>query len=196
MKKQYLRLGAIAVLGLFVLGALAMVGFAGVRETLTALFVGAVPIVFGMILDDRLEFADALALSTAGTVRILIGDVIDTTQFRNIGSPPRPLYLVIQVDTAVTSGGAATVEFILASDAQAAIAVDGTATEHMHTQAIPKATLVAGFTMVIPLAGEKPAYERFVGILQLTNVAVLTAGKINAFLTHDPKQWKAYPDAI
>jgi hypothetical protein len=150
-----------------------------------------------MILDERAEFADATALGTGGTGRALVGDVMDLQQTtRDVGSPPRPLYVVIQVDTAVTSGGAATVSFEVASDAQAAIATDGTATQHAKTFDVPKATLVAGFTLVIPLPGKMPRYERFLGILQNVGVAALTAGKINAFLTHDPKQWSAYPDGI
>jgi len=149
-----------------------------------------------MILDERTELADATALSTAATGLALVGDVIDTEKVRNLAGGGKPLYLVIQIDTAVTSGGAATLGFVLASDAQAAIAVDGTATEHFRTGLIPKATLVAGFGFVLPLPGESPAYERYLGILQNVGVAALTAGKINAFLTFNPKQWKANPDAI
>ena len=56
-----------------------------------------------MIMDELLEFADATALSTAGTGLAAVGDVID------LGATPQdlgngqPLYLVIQVDTAITS---------------------------------------------------------------------------------------------
>ncbi len=38
------------------------------------------------------------------------------------------------------------------------------------------------------------AYERFLGLLQTTGVAAVTAGKVNAFLTHDVAKWKAYAD--
>lgn len=148
-----------------------------------------------MILDERSEFCDATALSTAATGVALVGDVIDLVKARDIGQG-NPLYLVIQVDTAVTSAGSATVEFQLASDAQAAIAVDGSATVHAKSGAIPKATLVAGYQLVIPLPWEDPAYERYVGILQNVGTAALTAGKINAFLTMVPSKWKAYPDAL
>lgn len=148
-----------------------------------------------MILDERTELCDATALSTAATGLALVGDVLDLTVARDVGQG-RPLYLVIQVDTAVTSGGAATVEFDIASDAQAAIAVDGSATIHAKSFAIPKATLVAGYQLVIPLPWESPAYERYLGLLQNVGVAALTAGKINAFLTDTPAKWAAYADAI
>ncbi len=142
-----------------------------------------------MILDERNEFADATALSTAATGLALVGDVIDlgTDGVNDVDN----MYLVVQVDTAVTSGGAATVEFQLASDAQAAIAVDGSATVHFKSAAIAKATLVAGY-QVCAIALPKGTYERYLGILQNVGTAALTAGKINAFLTNDPYTWKAF----
>lgn len=150
-----------------------------------------------MLIDERNEFADATALDTGGTGLALVGDVID------LGATPgdlgngQPMYLVIQVDTAVTSAGAATVEFQLVSDAQAAIAVDGSASVHAKTAAIAKATLVAGYQLVIPLPLGNPAYERYLGILQNVGTAALTAGKINAFLTQTPPTTrKVYPDSI
>jgi hypothetical protein len=148
-----------------------------------------------MILDERNEFADATALSTAATGRALVGDVIDLgAATRDIGNGA-PLYLVIQVDTAVTSEGSATVSFELASDAGASIATDGGATVHFATGAIPKATLVAGYTAVA-VALPMGTYERYLGILQNVGTAALTAGKVNAFLTHDVSKWTAYADGI
>jgi len=152
-----------------------------------------------MIMDELLEFADATALDTSGTDTDLIGDVID------LGSAPtnpvelgngQPIYLVIQVDTAVTSGGSATVDFKLVSDAAAAIATDGSASVHYSSGAIAKASLVAGFELVVPVpVGVDVPYERYLGIQTTTGTAALTAGKINAFLSLDPKGWKSYPDA-
>jgi hypothetical protein len=149
-----------------------------------------------MILDELGEFCDATALSTSGTGKALIGDVIDLSEVtRDIGNS-RPVYLGIQVTTAVTSGGAATCSFILASDSAAAIAVDDTATEHIITFAYPKATLVVGYQDFFPLPlGVGNTWERFVGIIQNVGTAALTAGAINAFLTLDPAAWKSLPDA-
>lgn len=149
-----------------------------------------------MIMDELLEFADATALSTAGTGLAAVGDVID------LGATPQDLgngqqlYLVIQVDTAVTSAGSATVSFQLVSDGTSTLAADGTETLHYASAAIPKASLVAGYEIVVavPLEGST-AYERYLGVQQNVGTAALTAGKINAFLTFDPKGWKAYPDA-
>lgn len=146
-----------------------------------------------MILDERNEFADATALDTAGTGRALVGDVVDlgTDGVNDV----EDLYLVISVDTDVTSAGAATVSFELASDAQAAIAVDGTATVHYASPAIPKATLVAGY-QAVKVELPKGTYERYLGILQNVGTAAVTAGKINAFLTFNPYTWKPTADAV
>lgn len=146
-----------------------------------------------MIFDDRTEFADATALSTSGTGRQLVGDVVDMGVTRDVGDG-QPLYLVIQVDTAVTSAGAATVDFELASDAQAAIAVDGSATVHIATGDIGKASLTAGYTKIVALP-IGALYERYLGIIANVGTAAVSAGKINAFLTMNPSKWRAYADA-
>jgi len=147
-----------------------------------------------MIMDERLEFADATALDTSGTDTDLIGDVIDLGSTTSDVGNGQPIYLVIQVDTAVTSGGSATVDFKLLSDAAAAIAVDGTATQHFASGPIAKATLVAGYTVAV-VALPIGTYERFLGVATTTAAAALTAGKINAFLTYDPVGWTALPDS-
>lgn len=147
-----------------------------------------------MILDERNEFADATALNTGAAASYLVGDVIDLESIGLDLGTGADLWFVIQIDTAATSGGAATGQFHLASDAQAAIAVDGTATYHFSTGAIAVATLIAGYQVC---AVKIPAgtYERYLGVLQTTAVAAFTAGKINAFLTPTLAKVKHYADA-
>lgn len=148
-----------------------------------------------MIMDELLEFLDAGSLNTGSAGSYLIGDVIDLgSASRNIGASDG-LWLVIQVDTAVTSGGSATVQFHLVSDDSASIATDGSASYHFSTAAIAKATLVAGY-QVCAVKLPSGTYERYLGILQTTGTAALTAGKVNAFLTADVPVTIAYPDAI
>lgn len=147
-----------------------------------------------MILDSRLEFCDATALNTGVAGTYLIGNVIDLGTDGAIGNSD-DLYLVIQVDTTATSGGLATGTFILASDAQAAIATDGSATAHFTTAAIAVATLVAGY-QICAVELPRGTYERYLGILQTTGTAAFTAGKINAFLTMNPKVIKAFAAGI
>lgn len=149
-----------------------------------------------MILDERGEVADDTALSTAGTGRSLVGDVIDLTA--DASSAPE-LFFVAVVSQAILSAGAATVQFVLASDAQAAIATDGTATEHFKSGAIPKAQLVPGFVVMSFKLSQLwlgPTPERFLGLLANVGTAALTAGKVNAFLTMNPVGLRSYADAI
>lgn len=145
-----------------------------------------------MIIDSLSQLANKSALSTAATGRAIVGNTL-LTGGRDMGAG-KPLYLVVQIDTAVLSGGAATVSFEVVSDAQDPVAVDGTATLHSKTMDFPKATLVQGFQFVIPLPSVKPDYEGYLGLIANVGTAALTAGKINAHLTMDPIGWKAYPN--
>jgi subtilisin family serine protease len=152
-----------------------------------------------MILDNLLEFADATSVAaTAGTA--LIGDVIDLQEARDIGNG-EPIYLVIQCATSIITGGTAgTIKFQLASDAQAAIATDGSATVHFDTGTFvtdgdDANALDAGASIaVVALPMEGRAYERYLGILCVTATTTTTAGAINAFLTKDVAKWQAYAD--
>jgi|SRR5690606_31123687 len=148
-----------------------------------------------MIIDERTEFADnASIVGATGTA--LVGDVIDLEVVRDIGNG-QPVYLIITVQTEVDSAAdTAVVEFVLASDAQAAIATDGTATEHASTGQIDQAALTAGKTFVITAGIEGPLYERYLGLLVRRTGEATTAGAINAFLSLDPHAWRAYADAV
>lgn len=155
-----------------------------------------------MIMDERTEFADAAGVAAAaGTA--LIGDVIDLGAVaRDIGKGEQ-LWLVITTATEIITGGVAgTVKFQLVSDAQAAIAVDGSATVHFDTgtfvtggSAANSAQLNAGgiiACVALPIQGQ--VYERYLGILAVTATTTTTAGAINAFLTTDPYGSAIYPE--
>lgn len=145
-----------------------------------------------MIIDKLAEFADAVALSQAGTGAAQLGDAIDLGVARDVGNG-QPLYLIITVDTAVTSGGSATVEFQIRSDSTANLDTS-TSSLHGSTGAIPVASLSqgAGFCMALPLAGID--YERYLGVVAVVGTAALTAGKVNAFLSIDQYGWKPYAE--
>lgn len=144
-----------------------------------------------MILDDRLEFTDAVAASGTDASAIL-GDVVDlggTTQ--DIGNG-EPMYLVIQVDTAYTAAGTS-VEFQLRSSTLAAL-TGGTTTTHLSSGALSTSSIIpAGTTYVYPLP--MATYQRYLGLWKVT-VGAVAAGKVNAFLTHDVAKWVATPDAL
>ena len=153
-----------------------------------------------MILDKHLEFADALELDTGAAGTYLLGLVanlgpVNSGEPRELnGGADQPLYLVIAMDTTAESGGSATLQFKIVSDAQAAIATDGSATVHAVTGEIPVASLVAGYRVcAIPLPCG--TYEHCLGLLQVTGTAAFTAGKVNVFLTQNPGKWQALPNA-
>lgn len=147
-----------------------------------------------MFMDSTLKFAQDLSIAApAGTA--LVGDVIDLgTAPADFGDVSRPMYLVIQMTEGVVSAGAATLQFIIATDAQAAIATNGTATQHVLTGVMPKTALTKGTQLVLQLPFTPPAYERYLGLLVVTGTATTTTAEINAFLTVDPQTWKAYPE--
>lgn len=148
-----------------------------------------------MILDERLEFADAAAIAmNVGNAIAPNTDVIDlgaTPTLRDIGSG-EPMYLVLQVDTAFV-GATATIQFQLVSDSTANLATSKTV--HVDTGAIAVATWAAGYTLIYPLP-IGATYERYLGLWMTVATANVTAGKLNAFLTHDVAAWRAYNDAI
>lgn len=152
-----------------------------------------------MIIDKSTQFAAAQSVAlAAGTA--LIGDVIDLTLTGDgiVGDPE--LHLVITVDTAIHTGGAAgTLQFKLSSDSAAA--VGGTSpVDHVLTPAYATsgADIAAGtvlFVCELPARGANP-YKRFLGILAVVATTAITQGKVNAFLTPDAKTWLATKDAV
>ena len=155
-----------------------------------------------MIMDELLEFADNVSVAAvAGTA--LIGDVIDLgAAGENIGVG-QPVYIVIRPSVEIITGGVAgTLQFKLVSDAQAAVATNGTATEHIITVAYVTdgtdandAELKVGGTIMHAALPMGQTYERYLGILAVTATTTTTAGSIDAFLTYDPNEWKSYADA-
>jgi len=142
-----------------------------------------------MILDERTEFCDATALNTGAAGNYLIGDVVDLGVARDLGGD-MATYLVITVDTTATSGGSATGQFNLVTDDNASLT---SPTTLVSSKAWTVATMTAGTVlMAVQLPLEGTAYERYIGIQQVTGTAAFTAGKVNAFLTTDVARWKAY----
>lgn len=144
-----------------------------------------------MILDERTEFSDALAVTASA-----ISDVIDLGATPTLRSPGagEQLYLVISCDETATAAGAATVAFSLESDSTADLATS--ATVHVTTTPIGKASLTAGATVaVIPLP-VGATYERCLGVRFTVATGPLTAGKFSAFLSANPSIRTIYADAV
>ena len=146
-----------------------------------------------MILDKLNEFADSTALNTGAAGGYLIGNQIDLgLNGRDVGNG-EPLYLVIQVDTAITAGASGTVAFSLASDATAVIN-PAASTKHLTTPVFTVGAGIAAGTVLYAgaIPSEGNAYAKFLGIVQTTGVAAVTAGAVSAFLVRDVAKWKAY----
>ncbi len=133
-----------------------------------------------MILDSLNEFSDAQVMSTAGTGATASTNLIDLNAEGDAYG--NELYLIIGITTAVTSGGAATVQFKLETDDNAAFS---SAKELWASSAIAKATLVAGYQVC---AIRIPAgCERYLRVTYTVGTAALTAGVFDAFLTEAPQ---------
>lgn len=155
-----------------------------------------------MILDKRTEFADAVALNTGAAGTYLIGSQLDLSEVRDVGNG-KEVYFVVTVATGIEVGASTgTVAFKLASDDSASVStttstVHYTSAEFATSTTSDTTTLAAGTVLfAVPLPLEGNAYERYLGILQVTGTTAISAGAINAFLTFDVQKWKAYADAI
>lgn len=147
-----------------------------------------------MILDERLEFADATAVTGTAASTYVLGDYIVLDNTTNYFGNTDGLYLVINVDTDVAAtGGAANVTFKLVSDSVATL--DSSPTTHWSSGAIAKGTLVAGY-QVCAIELPRGAYEKYVGVTYTPDTNNTTSGKVNAFLTNDPRSWVALADSI
>lgn len=127
------------------------------------------------IIDKFNEFSNAQAPTTGSTTSTKSFD----TKGADIGTGEE-MYLVVQVDTAVTSAGAATVEFKYVESATQDL---GTPTVLATSGAIGKATLVAGYQVLKIKIPENT--KRYVGVIYTVATADLTAGAFSAFLCKD-----------
>lgn len=160
------------------------------------------------LLDDRCEFADATALSTAGAPNtVTIGDVYDLGSPGFGGTPNTvtypgdgtPMYLVITVDTGITAAGAGVLNFWLATAATADVASSSTviyASPSFTTAASAPVGQRAGDLLVCTAIPNIPIGKRYLGIVQVTTTQAITAGKINAFLVRDPSRYIILPDGL
>ena len=150
-----------------------------------------------MIMDERTEFADNVALSGSGTA--VVGDVIDLgSNGRDVGNG-QELYLVIKTGgTEITSGSGGNLEFQLVSDSTSNLTTSPT----VHFSTGDLTINIAGSNddrlnaggYIARVAIPTGDFERYLGIRRITSVA-FTAGTVDAFLTPNPAAWKAYANA-
>ena len=156
-----------------------------------------------MIIDSRLEFADAVSVAAAAGTANLTNQIDLGTVSRDIANG-EPMYLIVTVDTDIVTGGSAgTIAYQLVSDDTASIATNGTQTIHATSKAFVTGSTAstANFTKAGQVAWVLPlpqgvVYERYLGVQYVIGTTTTTAGKVNAFLTHDRTIWQAYNDAL
>ncbi|SFY21773.1 Bbp16 family capsid cement protein [Azotobacter vinelandii] len=146
-----------------------------------------------MYIDKQAEFADgqavtATAISTNVVDLYPLGNAVNANTVRDIGVG-EDVYLIVQVDTAATAAGAATVTVTLESDSASGMA--NAPVVHYSSKAFALAELTAGATL---LAVKLPAgdYKRYVGVRFTVATGPLTAGAFSAFLAKDINAFKAY----
>lgn len=139
-----------------------------------------------MLIDKKLTFCTEQAVTVSATST----DVIDMGSAGDVGLSSG-LHLMINVDETVTAAGAATVNFQVQCDSDSAF---GSPKTVVQTDAVPKATLVAGYQLFIPLPVGLD--ERYLGVKFLVSTGPLTAGKFTAAIVHGIQKNVAYADAL
>lgn len=131
-----------------------------------------------MILDTQMSLSRAQSIAAAAG-DIVSTDIYDTGAAADVGIGEE-LYLVVQTNAAVTSGGAATVAFILQTDDNPSFS---SAREFPLTGALALAALTANTVHVrtrLPIG-----LERYIRVVYRIAAATTTGGTATAFLTKD-----------
>lgn len=146
-----------------------------------------------MYVDKQIEFSDSQAVTaTAVSTNVYdtypIGNGTVANTARDLGEG-EDAYLIIQVDTTATAGGAATVQVTLESSSTSDLATNPTV--HFTSTAFPLAQLTGGRTL---MSVHLPAglYQRYVGVRYTVGTGPLTAGAFSAFVTKDRQLFRAY----
>jgi len=142
-----------------------------------------------MILDKLGNFCAGVTPNGGGAGLYLIGDVIDLRTTKDYPGNDSDIYFVAVIKADLTGAGSS-ISIELASDSQAAIAVDGSQTTLFISQTIALANAKAG-TRICAVQLPQATYEQFLGVIQHTIGAAITGGSLDCFLTNDPNQWTA-----
>ena len=140
-----------------------------------------------MYIDRNLLFSEGQAL-TATALSTLRPPLQDK---RDVGKSP--MFLVLLVTTTFVSAGATTLDIDMVTDDLTGMA-SPIALQKLVPTPIPKASLVQGFKLVVPMA--PGAYEQFVALNYTVATGPFTAGNLTAFITDQPEDWRSYNDPI
>jgi hypothetical protein len=151
-----------------------------------------------MIIDLRATFGQVTPLPTGALGRFNVGDNIDldgpSISPNTVRTITTNLCIVVQVMEAITSLGAATVQFHLVSDDTNSIATDGSASEHFASGPIPVAALGAGRRVYLTLPGA--TVERFLAMQCTVAGDTLTGGVVAMLLTDTTSDWTPYANDV
>ena len=142
-----------------------------------------------MILDKLLRMSNAQAVTASAAST----DVIDLGVLTDIGEG-RELELLVQVGTAFTAVGAATMTVALQGSVD-----DSTFTDMAVSRAIGKADLTAGATLLnvsIPPVGAGQAVPRYIRVFYTVATGPMTAGTVTAAILLDRQNNRAYPPGV
>lgn len=126
---------------------------------------------------------NTLAAATALTATAVSPNTIDLSQARDVG-PGEDVRIYFSVDVALTSGGATTLQIQAITSAAANL---GSPTVLVQSDAIPKASLVAGFRYELVLPGSviNKLGQRYLGLQLTVNVANFSGGSYSAGISID-----------
>ena len=140
-----------------------------------------------MYVDRNLLFSEAQAV-TATALSTLRPPLQDP---RDVGKST--MWMVLLVTTTFVSAGATTLDVDLVTDDLTGMASPATLQKLVPTP-IPKASLVQGFKIVVPM--RPGAYEQFIALNFTVATGPFTAGNLTAFVTDKPEDWRSYNDPI
>jgi len=146
-----------------------------------------------MYVDKQTEFSDSQALtSTAISANVL--DIFSTTKGGDtnaaaispntkidIGAGTGDLYLMVQVNAALTGGTSPTLTVTLESADDAGLTINNTV--HYSTGALAQAAFTNAGTQLIAIRLPATLYRRYVGLRYTITGGPLTAGSVDAFLS-------------
>jgi hypothetical protein len=136
-----------------------------------------------MYIDKLLQVSNEQAVTATAAST----DVIDYGQANPNSGLNDNVVMAITVDEAATAAGAATVVFSVQDSADNSSFADVYA-----TTTIGKATLVAGYQILIPMPYK---HRRYVRVYYTVATGPLTAGKFSAQVVTGVQQNTAYPDS-
>lgn len=142
-----------------------------------------------MMLDSQLTLSRAQSIAaTAGDV--VSTDIYDTGAAADVGIG-EDMFLVIQTVAAVTSGGSATVQFVLQTDDNSSFS---SPREFPLTGALALAALTAN---TFQYRGRLPiGLERFFRVVYRIGTATTTGGTVNAYLVHGIQAAPTLPTTV